>query len=316
MAGRFSPLRIVIMRIVLATCILFVLSLTGGHAEENIPSESSLESSASSEAPQHFQGFDLAGYGEGGQKSWDIKGDTADIVGNLIKLTNIIANAYGEEKMNLTAKNGTLDKISGNMHLEDDVVITTDTGAKLLTDSLDWEKEKDLVRTEDEVTIIREDMTAVGTGAKAQPSLSTAQMNKDVTVNLNTEPKSPQGRMMTITCDGPLEIDYQKQIAVFNTNVVAVDVGRKLQADRMELFFDKATNKIKEVVCIGNVVINQGENTSYSDRAVYKAGEQKILLSGRPKLIFYTEEKGGLSFDSFSMPSSGSEKDSEKKEAE
>jgi len=295
-----------------------MFSLTGSHAAESVLSEPSVEPNVaaigSSDAPQQFQGFDLIGYGEGGQKSWDVKGDTADIVGNLIKLTNIIANSYGDDMMNLTAKNGTLDKISGNMHLENDVVITTDTGARLLTDSLDWEKANDLVRTEDEVTIIRDDMTAIGTGAKAHPNLSTAQMNKDVTVHLNTEPKSPQGRMMTITCDGPLEIDYQKQIAVFNINVVAIDVDRKLKTDRMELFFDKVTNKITEVICIGNVVINHGENTSYSDRAVYKAGEQKVLLSGRPKLVFYTQDEGGFSFGGLSMPS-GSEKDSEKDSA-
>ena len=49
-------------------------------------------------------------------------------------------------------------------------------------------------------------------------------------------------------------------------------------------------NKIKELICIGNVVITQGENASYSDRAIYKAQEQRVILSGRPKIIFYTPE--------------------------
>lgn len=268
--------------------------------------EPSTDTGASDETPQQFQGFDLAGYTQKGQKSWDLKGDTADIIGNIVKLTNINANSYGDEKTNLTAKNGTLDKVTGNVHLEDDVVIVSDTGTTMKTDSLDWQKEKDLVHTDDQVTIKREGMEAIGQGADAHPSLNIAQMNKDVTVNVNTEPKNPLGRIMTITCDGPLEVDYQKQVAVFNNNVVGVDLDRKLMADKLELYFDNATKKIREVVCIGHVVITQGENTSYSDRAVYYAGDQRVVLSGQPKLIFYTEDQGGSPFgkDIFKTPQS------------
>ncbi len=250
------------------------------------------------ETPQQFQGFNLEGYSQDGQKSWDVKGDTADIMGNMIKLTNIEANAYGDEKMNLTAQNGTIDQASGQMHLQKDVVITTETGTQLKTDSLDWEREKDLVTTDDPVTITNKDMTATGTGAVAHPGLKTAQMNEDVTVQMKTEPISekPLSQIVTITCDGPLEIDQAKQFAVFNKNVVAVQEGRMLKADKIELYFDANTNKIKEMICLGNVSITQGENTSFSDKAVYNAIDQKMVLSGRPKLILFTGEEGFAPF--------------------
>ena len=239
---------------------------------------------------QHFQGFDLAGYDQAGNKSWDIEGDTANIVGDNIKLTNINANAYGDEDMNLTARHGTLDKASGNMYLRNDVVITTQSGVKLVTDSLDWDRGRDLVQTDDPVTLTRENMIAVGKGAQAQPNLKTAQMNTDVDVKVSVETEGEQRLVITITCDGPLEVDYQKELAVFNNNVVAIDGDRKLMADRMELYFDVATSEIKEIVCVGNVMISRGESTSYSDTAVYKAAEQRVVLSGRPKIVFYTQE--------------------------
>ena len=246
---------------------------------------------ANQSTDQQFQGFDLAGYDNGGNKTWDINGDKADIMGDIIKMTNIVANAYGDQNMHLTAKRGTLDKVNGNIHLEEDVVITTDTGAKLVTDSLDWDRNQDLVQTDDHVVLTREKMVASGTGMKAKPDLKTAQMNEDVDVKIDMEFKDEPGRIITITCDGPLEIDYQKELAIFNENVIAIDGDRKLVTDKLELYFDTATSKIKEIICIGNVAITQGENTSYSQRAVYKAQEQRVILTGRPKIIFYAKEE-------------------------
>ena len=240
---------------------------------------------------QEFEGFDLVGYGEGGEKSWDLKGDTAKIEGNEVKITNVDANAYGEEDMNVVAEKGVIDKESGRMRLEKDVVITTETGAKMLTDSLDWEREKDLIATEDEVVLIRDNMKATGQGMTAQPGLKTAQLNENVKVEYDRTFEDPLAGMITITCDGPMEVDYKGQTAVFRENVVAIDKDRKLIADKMTLYFDAEKKQMKEVVCEGNVLIVQGENSSFSDKAIYKAQEQKILLSGRPKLLMYVNEE-------------------------
>ncbi|MFA5059816.1 MAG: LPS export ABC transporter periplasmic protein LptC [Candidatus Omnitrophota bacterium] len=261
---------------ILVTFFIFLLSGMIIHAEET---------------PQQFEGFDLVGYSEGNKKAWDIKGDTADMIGSMIKLTNIVANAYGDEQMHLTAQRGNLDRVSGQMHLEDDVVITTEGGAKMTTDSLDWHRDKDLVKTKDDVVLTQEGMTATGTGVEGHPGLKTAQMEKDVTVTVNTEPKGA-GRTITITCDGPLEIEYESQKAVFNNNVVAIDAGRKLMADKIELFFDNVSRQIKEMICTGNVSIIQGENTTYSEKAIYNAQQQKLTLVGQPKLILFTEGEG------------------------
>lgn len=246
------------------------------------------------ESGQQFQGFNLEGYTDGGQKAWEVKGTKADVMDNSIKITNVDANQFGDQQMNLKAKEGTINKATGDMHVENDVVITSERGSQLKTDSLDWKKKQDLVTTEDRVHIIDKAMEATGTGLTAQPGLKTAQMNKDVTVKVNTDPDKPNGEIVTVTSDGPMEMDQKKNLAVFNKNVVAVQNDRTLKADRMEIYFDQQSQRIKQLVCIGNVYIVQGQNTSQSEKAVYDADSQKLTMLGRPKLIMVTQGGGGL----------------------
>lgn len=243
---------------------------------------------------QQFQGFNLQGYTDEGKKAWVVNGDTADISGSDIKISNVDAESYGDEKVNLTAETGTIDRASGNIHLEKDVVITSERGAQLLTDSLDWSRNDDLVETNDDVVITNQGLTATGKGMKARPGLKTAQIHEDVTVTVDTQPKAADAKTVTITCDGPMVIDQAKALATFEKNVVAVQDDQTLTADRMEMYFDETNQKIKEMVCIGHVVIVRGENKTFAERAVYSGAERKLVLSGRPKLILVTEGSSAI----------------------
>jgi hypothetical protein len=92
---------------------------------------SSINLDAEETSSQQFLDFNLAGYGQGGKKTWQVQGQSADIFENVVKLNNIKADVFGqEEQMQLTAKKGNLDKQSGNMHLEQDVVATTQSAPK------------------------------------------------------------------------------------------------------------------------------------------------------------------------------------------
>lgn len=244
---------------------------------------------------QHFEGFNLQGLTDSGEKSWDIKGDTAQIEGSTVKIENVNANHYGEQEVNLTADKGQLDKDSGNVHLEDNVVITQKKdGGQLKTDYLDWDKNKDIVKTDAPVTITdpKQGLITTGKGLEAKPNLKVAQINEDVT--LNVESKKPDVRKITITSDGPMKIDQKANKATFEKNVVAVDMDRTLKADLMEVFFDPVTNKIKEAICTGNVVIIQGGNTTHSEKAIYNGLDQTLTLVGRPKLILETQGEGSM----------------------
>lgn len=250
--------------------------------------------SPAEEVSQNFQGFNLQGYTKSGDKAWDVNSDTAQILGSEVKLTNVDANAYGEQKVNIKAKNGIIDKASGNMQLKEDVIITTETGETLTTEKLNWERSSDLVHTDEEVTITNERMTAVGKGAQIRPNLKVAQMNEDVTVKVQTEPQSPQDNILTITSDGPMEMDQAKKMVTFRENVVALMGDRRLDADEMVIYFDDAMRQIKELICTGNVLVTQGENKSFSQQAIYRAADQKLLLIGKPQLTIVTEGEGSI----------------------
>jgi lipopolysaccharide export system protein LptA len=150
-------------------------------------------------------------------------------------------------------------------------------------------------------------METTATGARGQPNLNEITLNKDVTVNINPDAKSGLKDKIVITCDGPLQIDYAKNVATFKDNVKVDTQDNLIYSDLMDVYFLKQetpgqataaadTNaammgtKIDKIFCKGNVKIVRGENTSYSEEALYTAADKKITLTGRPKLILYSTE--------------------------
>lgn len=242
----------------------------------------------SSGVPQEIEGFNLVGYNDGGKKAWDIKGDKANILGDQVDVTNVDAYSYGEQEVNIKARKGKLDKATGNVFLEKDVVITSEGGARMTTNTLEWQRQKDLVRTTDKVMIEDDQMTVTGTGLQAHPDRRDARLQGDVTANISAAATGDKNdNRIEITSDGPMEIVQAEQKAVFYDNVVAIELstGRRLKADRMDVSFDEQSRRIKEIVCTGNVELHQGGNVSHSDSLVYKADEQKMTLTGRPKIL-------------------------------
>ncbi|MDD5005184.1 MAG: LPS export ABC transporter periplasmic protein LptC [Candidatus Omnitrophica bacterium] len=244
------------------------------------------------ESDQKMLGFSLSNFGEKNEKIWDMQGDTLEVFGNIANLTNVKANLYGkEDNMVLTADTGSFDRAEGKMHLQDNVVITSDSGAKVMTDTLDWFQKNQVVSTQDKVNIYKDGMTAEGMGAVGHTDLKQISLNKDVQVDINSDSDS-QGKMKktTITCDGPLDVDYQGQTAVFRDNVKSDDGESQLYADKMTAYFDKNTKKIVKVIAEGNVKIVRGQDISYSQQATYDAESQKISLVGNPKIVFYSKQ--------------------------
>ena len=273
------------------------------------------QSQESQEPTQQIDEFSLAGYEEKGKKSWDISGKSADILENTVKLKDVESNLYGDsEDIKLTAEKGDFDKKEGKIHLEQDVVITTSTGARLTTDSLDWDKKNRLVTTEDVVNITRDNMVTVASGAKGEPNLNKVTLEKDVKVDIHSSKEVPKDiatkNEITITCDGPLEIDYGRNIAIFKNNVLVDTEGMQINSDLMNIYFlstDKSAaqpnepgaimgTRIDKIIAQGNVKIVRGENVSYSDEATYTATNKKITLSGKPRLVIYSTEDLNASF--------------------
>lgn len=272
--------------------------------------------SAPQESDQQIGEFSLSGYADKGKKSWDIAGKSADIFDNVVKLQEVVGNLYGEkENITLVADKGDFDKTQGKVHLQENVVITTTTGATLSTDSLDWDRKNQLVTTKDEVNIVRSNMTTTATGATGEPNLNKIKLEKDVTVDITPEsdkkdPSAQQNKII-ITCDGPLEIDYAKNVATFKNNVKVDTQDNLIYSDAMDVYFNANDSesagekensietaqdqmlmgaKIDKIVARGNVRIIKGENTSYSQEAIYTASDKRIVLTGKPKLVIFSTE--------------------------
>lgn len=275
------------------------------------------------ESTQQIGDFSLAGYGERGKKSWDLSGKSADIFDETVKLKEVVGNLYGEqENIKLTANKGDFNKNDGKVHLEQDVVITTSSGTKMTTDSLDWDRKNQLVTTSDPVNIEKDNMVIVAKGARSETNLKKVDLQKEVRLDIN--PVSPQENhpdkagnvsvkqeKIVVTCDGPLEVDYEKNIATFNNNVKVERLDTVIYSDKMDVYFitekkdepksekpilesvkakEAMNSKIDKIVARGNVKVERGLNISYSEEAIYTALDKKLVLTGRPRLVITSTE--------------------------
>jgi lipopolysaccharide export system protein LptA len=99
-----------------------------------------------------------------------------------------------------------------------------------------------------------------------------------------------------------MEIDYEKNIAIFYNNVKVVKEDIQIYSDRLDVVFIKNTPKaeqatntystqIKNIIASGNVRIIKGDNVSFSNEAIYEPQDKKIILKGSPRLIIYPKEE-------------------------
>ena len=95
----------------------------------------------------------------------------------------------------------------------------------------------------------------------------------------------------TIICTGPLEIEYSSGTAVFNNDVVVTHTQGKIFSDKTTLYFNSQEKQIEKIVCEGNVKIVRDDNVTFAKRATYFGAEQRLVLEGRPRLIYFTEDK-------------------------
>ncbi len=231
--------------------------------------------------------FTFSKYTTAGDKEIEIEGDSADVFSRNVLLKNVIAKAYAEESpVTITADRGDIDKATSRVHLEKNVVATTETGTRLLTEALDIFPTKKLLDTSLEAEVKRDNINIEGTGAQGDSRLKKVKFRKNVTVivkNPESESKTPT----VITCDGPLVINYDENIARFNQNVVAEDENGKIHAETMDVYYNKETRRISKMVAMGNVVVdNPDGNQTFSDNVIYLAEEGRVILGGDAEALY------------------------------
>lgn len=251
---------------------------------------------------QEVDGFSLVQYKEAGEKKWELSGKSAKVEENKIKIDYISALAFGETvTIKLKAREGDFSKQKNLVHLENDVVVKATDGIMLTTDSLNWDAETKNVFTDERVEIKKSDFQVNGKGAVCDLENKTAEVKKEVRANITSvtpaylRPKgvpsdvegrtTEGGRKTTITCDGPLELDYKKNRSTFKNNVKVEDSEGTIFADRIDVYYRPATRRIKCVAARGNVKIINDGNVTYSEKAIYLVDEGRVVLPKRPKLV-------------------------------
>ena len=228
---------------------------------------------------EQMRQFTITGFTDSGNKAWELNANTADILADIVNLSTIKGTSFGDDvKVDLTSIKGVFNRSSSNILLKEEVIIKSDEGTVLLTDSLNWNAKEEIVTTDDFVFINRKDMDVSGKGAWAKPNLKIANILKEVTLVVKDPPA-------VITCDGPLEMDYYKNVAYFNNKVHVVDKETVIDADKATAYFDPKKRSLVKVLCVGNVEITRGEDKTFADSLTYLPGEGRVVLKGRPKII-------------------------------
>lgn len=246
---------------------------------------------------QEVSGFSLTQYEDGGAKKWELNGKSAEVEDEKVRIKEISAVAFGENTiLKLKAREGDFKRKENIVHLENNVVVKTTDGTRLTTDSLYWDAETRNVFTDDFVNIKKADFDVNGIGAQVDLEAKTAELKKDITAKISSAvpdflQSAGEGQWTKIRCDGPLEINYKKNKATFLKNVKVEDAQGNIFSDRIDVYFSKDTRRIKCVVARGNVRIVNGENVTYSEKAIYLVDQGRVVLPKRPKLVI---QKGSI----------------------
>ena len=83
-----------------------------------------------------------------------------------------------------------------------------------------------------------------------------------------------------------LEADNKNSVIIFSGNVVAKQGKMTIYADAARVYYEKKEegNEIREIVATGNVKIQEADRLAVAQNAVFMNAEQKIVLTGQPKV--------------------------------
>lgn len=237
---------------------------------------------------QTIKGFYLSNYAEDGSCDWEVKGKEAVVQDNFVFIDSIEAKYFSkEDTISVRSEKAQLNKDNMNILLKDNVHIENKSGMTMKTDSLNWEKDKNKLATDDQVKVENKNMQVVAKGLTANTDFKKVDFEKDVKVSL---PDKDGKAFMTVTCSGPLEIEYNTQTATFHNHVVAESQDATLWSDKATVFFDYKAKKLIKIVSEGHVKILKDENVTLAEKATYLGEEKRIILEGNPRLIYFPKE--------------------------
>jgi LPS export ABC transporter protein LptC len=240
---------------------------------------------------QQMDHFTVFGYAPDGAKRWELTGRGAVVEREIVTIQRPDAIGYDAARMTyLTATLAQVNQNTRRVRMEHDVTIHTSEGLWLSSPLLYWLPDRDEMATEAPVRIETEHMLLRGIGATGHAQLKAAKLLRDIELVMTSSANEPLGEPIahvTITCDGPLAFDYERNIAVFETNVHVKDREGDLYSDTLVTYLEGAARTIRYAQASGHVRIVNGPHTAHSERAVYEPATRKVTLLGAPSLLLY-----------------------------
>ena len=230
---------------------LFYFMFKANQEKARVPKRSSPELLRSSDQ-QRLQKFKLTGFDDKGKSEWDLEGDSAKIdPGQTVFLDTHVT-----------------------LRMKDDTVVRSE--------NVEWSQDGGTLRTRAWVTVDHAGVKVKGRGAYGRPNEGFIQLNHDIEMVMNAQTH--------LVCTGPMKIFYNDNKMYFYRHVRVTDARGVLSADRMEVQFDEQRKKVRQIIAIGNVVIERDGDTTHSQRAVYSMETGSVRLEGSPEITLH---KGG-----------------------
>jgi len=190
--------------------------------------------------------FRLEGLTKEGKDQWYLEGKFAKVVGSDVIIRDIKGEgSKGDIEAVLIADGGVYNKETGVTELKGNVLIATSDNGRISMDYARWDTSKEEITTDSDVKIEHSGITLDGTGAIVKPNQEWAELTKNI--------KAIDSTKRIITCEGPLQVNYKKRVAIFNNNVVIVDPEGKICAEKLIAYFNPDTREIERLEWIGDV---------------------------------------------------------------
>lgn len=245
---------------------------------------------------QEMDTFTLNSYRADDTRKWQLEGQGASVEGKVISVAKPNGIGFDQTRSaRMTAGVAMINQDTRDIRLEYEATIHTSDGLWFTSPILYWIPDAHRFETDNPVRIETDRLLLRGRGSHGDTALKQAVILRDIELVFSPEegPSPLTGapatgpRHVTITCDGPLDFDYEHDIATFHHNVRVQDPSGDLYSDLLIAYLDPATRGIRYAEATGRVRIVQQQNTATSTKAVYDPRLGKVTLIGRPSLLVY-----------------------------
>lgn len=234
---------------------------------------------------QKIDDFFLSNFGQEGKRDWEIVGSYALIYPEYSQIYKVKALNFRQDNVvTIRANQAKVSADRTKASLSDNVKIFDQKKRAFFTDSLNWDELSQIAQTDSSVKVCAENLRIRATGMIIYGREEKADFLKNVRVDILN---SVHNDKITVTCDGPLIVEQVRGKALFNNNVVMHSIDGDVYSQRAVAFFDKKNSQIVKIISEGQVRLEKDGQFTISERAVYLARLAKVVLSGKPKIVYF-----------------------------